>query len=153
MELRTLTLADALHVAQNMRQADRDCLSTAANITEPESYAVNRWQTDGPAWTLVDGEPVAIGGIAMATPWIGVAWMASTDRMSPASWKKLVRHTRTVLSNAARTIPRIEAYVLGTWPHAEKFARRCGFVLEGVRHRAGREGQDVLTFVYQQGNE
>lgn len=149
MELRTLTLADALHVASRLRQADFDCLQSATSLVTAESFALNRWQTDGAAWTLVDGEPVAIGGLAMAVPWIGVAWMASTDAMTPASWKKLVRHSRTVFANAAKTIPRIEAYVIDSWPEAMKYAQCCGFVLEGVRHRAGREGQDILTFVYQ----
>lgn len=149
LALRTLNLADALHVAAHMRQSDADCLQAATTIDSAEAFALNRWQTDGPAWTLADDQPIAMGGISMMVPWIGVAWMASTDRMTTASWKKLVRHSRTVFRNAAKTIPRIEAYVISTWPEAMKYAQRCGFVLEGVRHRAGRNGEDILTFVYQ----
>jgi len=99
---------------------------------------------------LIDGgRPVAMGGVHQSVEWVGTVWMASSIHMRPASWKKLVRHGRIVLRNAAKSIPRVEAHVLSTWTQAEDFARRCGFVLEGVRHRAGREGQDVLTFVYQ----
>lgn len=151
MELRTLTLAAAVYIACNMRQMDRECLRVATAIEDPEVFGMNRWQTDGAAWSLHDddGVPIAMGGLSLHVPWIGVAWLVATDRMTPASWKKLVRHSRTVAKNAAKAIPRIEAHVLKDWTEADKFARSMGFELESERHRAGREGQSILTFVYQ----
>ncbi len=152
MEMRALSLAAAVHVANNMRQLDADCLEAATTITNPEVFGLNRWQTEGPAWALHDksGRPIAMGGISMHVPWSGTAWMIATDHMTPSSWKKLVRHSRTVFHNAAKTIPRIEAHVLRSWTEADKFARSLKFELEGVRYRAGRNGQDILTFVYQE---
>lgn len=151
MELRTLTLAAAVYVASNMREMDRECLRAATTIEDPEVFGLNRWQTDGAAWSLHDddGIPIAMGGISQNVPWVGTAWMVATDRMTSASWKKLVRHSRKVFHNAAKVIPRIEAHVLKDWTEADKFARSLRFEFEGERHRAGRDGQSILTFVYQ----
>jgi hypothetical protein len=147
--LRTLTLADAVYIASHMRERDLECLRAVTEIANPEVFGLNRWQTDGPAWTLVkDGLPVAMGGISMSAPWCGTAWMVSTNGLDGPTSKKLIRHARTVFSNASKAIARIEAHVLGTWPEAEKFAARLGFEHEGTRRRAGRDGQDILTFVY-----
>lgn len=151
MTFRTLTLADALAVTTRMRKEDADCLRAVSEVTSPELYALSHWQTEGAAWTLLDGDdPVAIGGVKLPVPWIGVVWMVCTDGMTPASWKKLLRHGRTVLANASKQEPlrRVECYVLSTWGKAREFAERSGFELESVRHAAGRDGQDVLTYVY-----
>lgn len=151
MEFRTLNLSAAVYVACNMREMDWECLRAVTTIEDPEVFGLNRWQTDGAAWSMHDddGIPVAIGGISQSVPWIGTAWIVATNRMDVRSWKKLVRHSRKVLHNAAKVIPRIEAHVLKSWPEAEKFARSMGFKFEVERRRAGRDGQSILTFVYQ----
>lgn len=151
MEFRTLNLAAAVYIASNMRAMDWQCLEAVTTIQDPEVFGLNRWQTDGAAWSLHDdqGVPIAMGGISQNVPWVGTAWMVATDRMTPTSWKKLVRHSRKVFHTAAKAIPRIEAHVLGGWQEAEEFAGRMGFKYEGTRSRAGRDGQDILTFVYQ----
>lgn len=151
MELRTLTLASAVYVASHMRQMDWECLRAVTTIEDAEVFGLNRWQTDGAAWALHndDGVPIAMGGISQVVPWIGTAWMVATEQMDAASWKKLVRHSRKVFQNAAKVIPRIEANVLKSWAEADKFARSLKFEFEGEKHRAGRDGQSILTFVYQ----
>lgn len=130
---------------------DWECLHAATEITSAEVFGLNRWQTDGAAWALFNdfGEPIAMGGLSQSVPWSATAWMVATDAMDQASWKKLMRHSRKVFTNAAKLIPRIEAHVLSSWSDADRFARQLGFQLEGVRRRAGRDGQDILTFVYQ----
>lgn len=144
-----MTLADALAVCTQARQADRDCLHAVTNIGDPEQYALMHYQSEGAAWTLLDGDtPVAIGGAKLPAPWLGVVWIVCTDRMTLKQWKKLVRHGRIVLNNAAAQLRRVECFVLSTWPQAEVFARRMGFELEGTRYGAGRNGEDILTFVY-----
>jgi len=151
MEMRSLSLVAAVSVATRMREMDWECLRAVTTIESPEIFGLNRWQTDGAAWALFNDfdEPVAIGGLSQSVPWCATAWMVATDSMDTASWKKLVRHSRTVFRNAAKTIPRIEAQILGTWTEAEKFAKHLRFEFEGVRRRAGREGRDILTYVYQ----
>lgn len=149
MTFRTLTLADALTVTSNMRAIDAQCLHQVGFITDPEQLAIYHMQGDGPAWTLVEaGVPVAIGGIRFVTPWVGVNWIVCSERMSAASWKKLIRHGRIVLSNASKRLRRVECHVLSTWSEAMTFAAGMGYELEGVRRGAGRDGEDILTMVY-----
>lgn len=144
---RQLTLADAVHVATYMRPQDRECIEVVTGVSSPEVFALNRWQTHGAAWTMLhEGEPIAIGGLSQATPWTAVMWFVAVEGFR--SWKKLLRQTRRVIFNAAKTIPRIEVHVLSTWPEANDFALALGFHLESTRRRAGRDGQDVLVFVW-----
>lgn len=150
MSWRDMTLADAAYVTANMRQADVDCLRAVADGVTHEQFAINLHQQTGAAWTLVDGdEPVAIGGVKLPVPWAGVVWFVCTDRMRPVTWKKLIRHGRIVLFNASKQLRRVECHVLGTWAEAGLFAQRMGFEVEGVRRNAGRDGQDLLTMIYQ----
>lgn len=148
VELRTLTRDDAVTVTTHMRQQDADCLRAVSEVTDFAHFGHTLHDTDGAAWTVVDGDPVAIWGVKMPVPWIGVVWMVSTDGMRPSSWKKLIRHARIVLSNASKRLRRVECHVLSTWAEAVLFARAMGFEIECVRHNAGRDGQDILTMVY-----
>lgn len=150
--IRDLTLADTLYVCQNMREMDRACIEAAIGEFEVEDFAATRWKAYGPAWTLTDGHaPVAIFGISFSTEWIGTAWLICTNEMTPGLWRKLMRFCIRVRGNALdpnneHRLGRIEAYVLGAWKEADSFARRLGFELEGVRRRAGRNGEDFRVF-------
>lgn len=147
MSFETLSLSAAVHIVKNMRAQDRDCILVMTEGHTDESFAVNRWQTDGAAWHfLQDGIPVAMGGICQINPWTGVAWMVSTDGVSSESWKKLIRFSRKVFNNARKTIPRIEAHVLQGWEQAERYAPKMGFTYEGTRFKAARDGRNVLVF-------
>jgi hypothetical protein len=151
IELRDMTLADALAVTSRMREWDAECLFAVSDGVSPEQFAVNLWQTEGAAWTVLHGGvPVAVGGVKLPVPWCGLVWFVCTDGMSPVTWKKLIRHGRIVLSNASKQLRRVECHVLGTWAEAILFAQRIGFEVEGVRRKAGRDGQDLLTMVYKE---
>ena len=105
----TLTLDAALYIVRNMRPENRESMMQGLPDMSPETFAINRWQTDGAAWALFqDGVPVAMGGIAMALPWLGVAWFVVASGINRNSWKKLLRFSRRVFANARKTIPRIE---------------------------------------------
>ncbi len=145
VEIHKLTLADALFVVGNMRDEDRYCMKAVMGPVSDEVFAMNRYQTEGPAWSMVDDSgPVAIFGISLHTKWSGVAWLVATNAMTGESWRKLMRHCRTVLSNFETSpLHRIEAHVLADWPQAVVFAKRLGGELEGTRRSAGRNGQDV----------
>lgn len=143
----TLTLAAALHVCQNMRTEDRDCLAAIMGDTTPETFAINRWQTNGAAWAYYqDGVPVVIAGISQAVPWLGTAWMVVADGVTNDSWKKIIRFSRNVFRNASKKLQRIDAYAIATWPDACKYPKCFGFTQVNVREKAGRDGQDVLEF-------
>lgn len=153
IEIYKLSLADALTVVGNMREEDRYAMRAALGPVSDEVFAANRWQTEGPAWSMArDGDPIAIFGLSMGNAWSAVAWLVATPAMSPESWKKLMRHCRTVLGNARATgLHRIEAQVLDGWPEADRFARRLGFEFEGTRRAAGRGGQDAHVFAILRG--
>lgn len=146
---KTLTLADTLAVVSRMRERDRQCMRAGLGDIPDEVYAANRWQTDGPAWSLWNERgPQAIGGVALVNAWSAVFWLIATDDMRPDSWRKLIRQTRTVLSNLTdRANPnfrhRVEAHVLSEWPEAVEFSRRFGFEFEGIRRAAGSGGEDI----------
>lgn len=150
---RTMTLADALYVSQNMREEQRVCCKAMLGEHDDDTWAVTRWQGYGPAWTLLDDEgvPVAICGLSLQSPWLGIAWLVATDKMTGQSWRKLVRKARTVAANAMNPEHpqhrhRIEAHVLSTWRSASRFAARLGFTLEGVRRGAGSAGEDIEMY-------
>lgn len=146
-EFLDLTLESAVRICLNMRQMDMDCLNAVIGDVDPESFAAERWRLDGPAWAVYqDGVPVLIGGIALVTPWVGIAWMVAANGITRHTWKKVIEFSRKVLSNASRRIQRIEAHVLASWPAAEKYAERLGFTPAGVKKRAARDGMDVLEF-------
>lgn len=142
-----LSLEAALHICNHMRRSDRECLESMIGDIAVNSFAINRWQTTGAAWAFYqDGVPVLMGGIAESVPWMGMAWMVSADGVSADSWKKVIRFSRTVFTNAALHYSRIDAQVISTWPQAKKYAAKVGFKQMNIREKAGREGQDVLEF-------
>lgn len=147
--MRELTLADALHVVQRMRPRDRQGFRAALGDLSDDELAVGRFQAYGPAWAYdVDGQPAAIGGLHCVNGWTAVMWLVVVDGVALESWRKLLRATRTVISNALDPANehgrrRIEAYVMADWPEAQALVKRLGFVHEGTRRSAGSAGEDV----------
>lgn len=145
--LRELTLADALTVCADMRPEDVQCVLAFSGREPGEWFAADRWQTYGPAWTLLqDGEPWAIGGVSLRTAWSGVLWMVARPGLTGQSWRKALRATRTVIASAMRPgnpqyRHRIEAQVLQGWAGASEFARRLGLTFEGVARQMGAQGE------------
>lgn len=150
---RTLTLADALNVCDAMRDSDWQCVKAICGDLSAEDFAVNRWQTEGPAWTLLqDDDPTAIGGLSFSTPWSAVFWMVAKPSITHHSWRKLLRHARTVLANVCHCDHphyrhRVEVHTLASWPQADAFAARLGLQLEGRRYAVGSGGEDVNVWV------
>lgn len=145
---KTLTLADTMAVVSRMRDRDRQCVRAVLGDVPDDVFAVNRWQAHGPAWSLWQEGPVAVGGLAFVNDWTAVLWLVAIGEMRGESWRKLIRHTRTVLGNVTdRANPnfrhRVEAHVLRGWGEASQFAQRLGLELEGVRRAAGSSGEDI----------
>lgn len=149
-ELRTLTLDDALFVVRRMREADRRCVRALLGEASDETFALSRWQTEGPAWSVVqDGEPLAILGLSFGTPGVATAWFVATDAIDRRSWRKVLSHCRIVAGNVfgeGSGLHRVQASTLGDWAEAARFALHLGFEHEGVRRRAGSGGEDIHEF-------
>lgn len=147
--LRELTLADALAVCADMRPMDAACVRAVCAREPGEWFAADRWQSTGPGWTLLqDGEPVAIGGVNLPNAWTGVVWMVARPSMRLETWRKGIRHTRTVMRNALQMDNeqrrhRLEAHVLHGWREASAFAQHLGLTLEGIRRQAGAQGESI----------
>lgn len=145
-----LSLGHALAVVAAMRPLDRACVQALLGDISDEAFAVNRWQSYGPAWALVDGsgQALAIGGVSLPNEWTGVMWLVVRDGLPLETWRKLMRQTRTVIGNALDPANsayrhRLEAHVLESWGDAQKLVRALGFEFEGTRRAAGRGGENV----------
>lgn len=143
-----LTLEDAIAVAKDMRERDREAVLALLGSNAPEVFAVSRWQTEGPAWSLFqDNEPVAVFGLSQHAPWAATAWLVAKPSTSHSSWRKLFRHCRTVAGNLKDSpLHRIEALVMEDWPAAARFAARLGFRHEGTKTAAGRRRENIQVW-------
>jgi hypothetical protein len=140
-----LTLEDAIAVAKDMRDDDQLAIRALMGSLAPEVFAASRWQTEGPAWTLYQGdEPVAIFGLSQHCAWAATAWLVARPGITGESWRKLLRHCRTVAANLKGSpLHRVEALVMEDWPAAARFAARLGFRHEGTKTAAGRRRENV----------
>lgn len=152
--IRDLTLADALAVCSDMRPEDERCVRAIMGAEPGDWYAVDRFQTTGPAWTLLqNGQPWAIGGLT-TRGWSGLLWMVARPGLTSESWRKVLRLARTILRVACdpaspQYVHRVEAHVLGGWGGAAAFAGRIGGLqFEGTRRAAGARGEDVHIWAW-----
>lgn len=153
MRFEALTLPGALEVCRSMRPADVACVQAMRGPFDRDAFAVDRWQTNGAAWQLVDDRgPIALGGLTFTSAWSGSMWFLGhgrLDELAPThqTWRKLVLQTRTVIRNAMdpaneHARRRIDVHVLATWPAARRLVRHLGFVHEGTLRKAGSGGED-----------
>lgn len=152
--MRDLTLADALAVCSDMRPEDAACVRAVIGQEPGDWYAIDRFNTAGPAWALLqDGQPWAIGGMT-TRGWSGLLWLVARPGLTMQSWRKVLRATRTILSVACNPssqqyLHRVEAHVLGGWTGAAAFAERIGLLqFEGTMRCAGSRGEDVHVWAW-----
>lgn len=153
MKLEELTLADTLSVVRRMRPRDRECVRELLGEVTDEDFAIDRFRSYGPAWTLKDehGTAWAVGGLSLVSGWTGILWLVVAEGMQLQSWRKLVRHTRTIILNALDPANelgrhRVEAHILSSWPEAQAFIQQVGMVCEGTRYAAGSSGADIQVW-------
>ncbi|MBT9169345.1 MAG: hypothetical protein DDT19_02704 [Syntrophomonadaceae bacterium] len=140
---------DALHVALNMREVDRLEISATRWSESPWDFAVDASQFPGASWSaLLDGEPVAIGGIALLQPGIGQAWMVGTDKL-PQVGLMLTRFCRDVAHRMLTEdsgIHRIQAFSAGFHTEAHAWLRAVGLDSTQPLLKYGKGGEDFLLF-------
>ncbi len=146
--MRDMTLADALIVCADMRPEDAACVRAVCGCEPGEWFAVDRWKTDGPAWTLLQGgQPWLIGGMSFVNAWTGVLWLVARPGVNGQTWRKAIRLARMMLEVLRPDHPmhrhRVEALVLDGWQGAERLADRLGLVLEGTHRAMGANRESV----------
>lgn len=96
-------MEDALFIANNMRQADREELQASFGMPPelilPQAIGRPRVLT----WEA-DGKPVAIGGVDPSIPFVGVVWMVATDDIVKHRMKFL-RQCKPVLDQLHKEYP------------------------------------------------
>ena len=143
-----MTLSDVITVCADMRPEDRACVRAMCGTEPGDWFAVERWKTDGPAWTLdQDGQPWVVGGMSFGNAWTGTMWMVARPGVRGETWRKVLRIARMMLTVLRPEHPmhrhRVEALVLEGWTGAERLADRLGLVLEGTHRAMGSNMESV----------
>lgn len=102
----------------------------------------------GLAWTAVDdGAVMGIGGLMDVGGWNGqrkIAWCALRPRLGAGNLLAITRAVKIVLD--ACPARRIEASVKVGFANGQTWARRLGFVWEGVMRGYGQDGGDYHLY-------
>lgn len=141
-----LTAEDVLAVLLRARAADHDdyraltgrCLAEDAAAQAADLAEGSRF---GAVVRDAAGEPqVALGAIPAPIPGVWTLWLHATDRW-PEVWRAALRFVRrTAPAVRAAGVRRVQAFVVGARPEAERFLVACG--LDGERIEMGRLAVD-----------
>lgn len=147
VEIVDLIPEDALYIAQHMRAIDAREVNATRWSESPFDLAVECVRAPGKSWAaLVDGIPVAMGGIALNQPAIGQAWLIGTDDLSRAGLT-LTRFcadvTRRMLSEDSG-INRIQAFSAGFHTEAHAWLKAVGLNAVVPLPKYGKSGEDFL---------
>lgn len=149
VEIVRLTGDDALYVAQNMREVDEAEISATRWSYTPWEFAVDCTRLPGSSWAaLVDGEPVAIGGIAAHQPAIGQAWMVGTHNL-PLAAVTLTRFCKDMTHRMLTEdsgINRIQAFSAGFHTEAHAWLKAVGLNAAQPLQKYGKGGEDFILF-------
>lgn len=154
MRIEALTLPAAIVVCRAMRPRDAWCVAALRGEFKPDEFAVDRWQSLGPAWALHDDAgPLLLAGLTFTSAWSACFWLVAHERadaLAPTAqtWRKVVRETRKVIANVLdprneHAKRRVEAHVMADWPEARRLVQHLGLELEGTCRKAGSRGEDI----------
>jgi hypothetical protein len=123
--------------------------ATQGQVLWQDAAEVGRiWARSGPAFTaLLDGEVLAVAGIALALPWGGVghAWAVVTPQArAHGVWltRQIIRGLRAIVQ--AHRLRRVEADVVAGHERAEALVYALGFRDEHLMRAYGPDGVDFL---------
>lgn len=134
-----LTVQHVIAVGAKLQTAQQTTIQTI-----DEAYARTLVANRGVAWgVLLDGEPIACGGIAEAWRDRGIAWSMLTPQAFD-HFRPLHRLVLAVLADAPWA--RIEIDVSAKHEAGKRWAERLGFELEAVRRKFTPDGQDMILY-------
>jgi len=150
----TMTLEHALYVSQHMR--DNDYCEIMAHRWNDDviDFAKETVRYPGVKVCALDlsGTPVAIGGIALHTPGVGVAWMIGTNDLSKVALS-LTRFCKQHASQVLKSdLNRLQALSAVFHVDAHKWLRAIGFEIESTLEQSGKHGEDFYLFAQTNNN-
>lgn len=149
VEIVRLTHEDALYVVKKMRDEDRREVFATRWDDCDYGLAFDCANAPGAKWAaLVDGEPVAIGGMALNQPGIAQAWMMGTDAL-PQAGVTLTRFCGDVIKKLLTGdsgIRRVQAHSAAFHVNAHKWLEAIGMTDRVALPMYGKHGEDFILF-------
>jgi hypothetical protein len=124
--VREALFEDAVHIAYNLREADRCELQETG---DPVDLLLKGWQvSDWCNVALVDGLPAVIWGVAGADERTGSPWLLATDAIDKIS-KTFLMHCKPDIDRMLAAYPRLFNYVHIGNHKAQQWLQWLGFDL------------------------
>lgn len=145
----TLTTEYAHHIANNMAKDDLAEILATHWLDTIDCFAEQCMAANGVNYCVLadDGEPIAMGGVAIFQPMVGTAWMVGTERMIE---KKLevTRASKNIIKTCLDSglMHRVHAFASGLHYRTHPWLRVIGFNSESVLHKWGKNGEDFILF-------
>jgi len=107
----------------------------------------------GPSFSCWVGDHiVAAGGCGIPWPGLGMAWavLSDTGRRHPVFVHRSMLRFLSVVARVNR-LRRVEWMVLASWEAGREWARRLGFIEDGLMPKYGPEGETCARYVWYPG--
>lgn len=144
-----MNLGHALYVAAHMREVDWREVSATRWDDDREAFAMECYRLPGTHFTALNnqGEPVAMGGVALHTPKVGQAWLVGTDQFASMAIE-ITRFCRDSTNRLLETeLNRINAYSAAFHVESHKWLEAAGLQKRETPLRQwGRNGEDFYLF-------
>lgn len=143
------TWQDILHVAMNMREADRDEVMATSWTDSVFDFAVECVRSPGAKLAVTDesGTAVCVGGIANHQPGVGQAWLVGTDDIGKKGIY-VARAARGMIQALFESggIHRIQAFSAANHTQAHKWLKLIGMKEESRMPLFGKAGEEFIVF-------
>lgn len=142
------TWPDVLAVSLAMREDDRREVMATRWGDDPHDFAADCMRTPGPKLAaLVDGIPVAIGGVATHHPGVGQAWMVGTSDIGRAGIEIAHACRKSIAALFAEGgLHRIQAHSAAFHTRAHRWLKSIGLREESRLPGYGKGGEEFIVF-------
>lgn len=145
---RPLRYDGVLHVARNMRAADRDELAATRYEFRPEDVARECMQIPDFAWLVGrEDDPIAVVGARPQHPGVWTCFMFATDEFPRVGLSMTKHATRVIIPGLAKSGGRrAQALSIEGHDQAHEWLRFLGAVPEAHLEAFGKDGQNFIVF-------
>lgn len=146
--IRDVTWKEAIYVCTHMRADDFDEVMATRWDNDAHSFAAECMRLPGyKKVAVVDGVPVAIGGLAVWQPGVGQAWLVGTPNIGKAG-RQIAKHCKAEIARMFESgcIHRIQAFSSATHTQAHLWLNSIGLKQEALMPKYGKNGEDFIIF-------